>query len=174
MSKKKSFNRSKATSVIMGIASIILGILVFADPVDAAVFIVRALAVVLVILGIVTLLGYIRNSDEASSVNLVLGIIELVAGIILFSNPGAFVNWVVVFMGIFILVMGFEDLAEAHAFSVMRAPSAALRTVLAIITICLGVVVIASPFAFVELAFTIAGIALIVNGITEVIAALKN
>ena len=88
--------------------------------------------------------------------------------------PGFFVNWIVVIVGVFILVMGLGDLSVAWTAYRARAPFATGKLIMAIVTVLVGFFVIVSPFAFVDMAFIIAGIGLVINGVTELVAALKD
>lgn len=172
MSKREQ-QRSKQDLILIGIVSIVLGIIMLLNPTGVARFVVMAVGVVLLVLGIVTFIGYIRDGDSSSQVDLFTSIIEIIFGIVLLMWPDMFVNWLVVIIGAFILVAGVGDLSDANIAMRIGAPFSTGKMVLAIITIVLGFLVIVSPFAFVNMAFTIAGVCLLVNGITELISAFK-
>ena len=172
MSKKEQ-QRSKQDLILIGIVSIVLGIIMLLNPTGVARFAVTAVGVVLLVLGIATFIGYIRNGDAGSQVDLFTSIIEIVFGIVLLMWPDMFVNWLVVIIGAFILVAGVGDLSDASIALRIGAPFATGKMVLAVLTIVLGFLVIVSPFAFVNMAFTIAGVCLLVNGVTELISAFK-
>lgn len=172
--KKEAEPRSKATTLITAIVAIILGIVLLMNPTGVALALTYVVGIVLIVLGVVKLIGYIRAGDSGSQVDFIVSIVEIVVGAIVCIWPDVFVNWLVVIVGVLIVVMAVGDIADARTASKLGAPFATGKLVLAVISLVIGVVVIISPFAFVDLAFTIAGIALIVYGVSEFIAALKS
>ena len=74
-----------------------------------------------------------------------------------------------------------EDKARAAEFAALSNPLRLARrafdndgkTVLAVLTVIFGVLVVASPFALVDLMFSIAGFGLVFNGVTELVAAFR-
>ena len=167
------FQRARATTALMGVASLLCGIVIFLNPAGVALFLTSLFGGVLAVTGAITLVGYARARDVSTQSDLFVGLVELVFGAILWFWPGLFVNWLVVIMGVFILFSGIGDLAEARSLAALGAPAAGMGTVLAVLTIIFGVLVVASPFALVDLMFSIAGFGLVFNGVTELVTAFK-
>ena len=168
------FQRARATTALMGVASLLCGIVVLLNPTGVALFMTSAIGAVLAAVGVVTIVGYVRRRAASGGLDLTIGIVELVFGAALFSMPAVFVNWIVVVVGVFILFSGFGDLMEARALSAVDAPFAGAGTIMALLTIAFGVLVVISPFALVDLAFGVAGAGLVFNGVTELVAAFKG
>ena len=168
------FQRARSTTALMGVASLLCGVVVLLNPTGVALFMTGAIGAVLAVVGVVTILGYARRRASSGGLDLTFGIVETVIGVALVSMPGAFVSWIVVVVGVLILFSGFGDLMEARALSAVGAPFAGAGTVMALLTIAFGVLVVVSPFALVDLAFCIAGAGLVFNGVTELVAALKR
>ena len=164
----------KLNSIVSGVASLVMGVVLFSNPTGVALMAVSIVGVILLVLGAVSLFNYFRPGGDGTQVNLFVGIAELVFGAILWFMPGFFVNWIVVIVGIFILVMGLGDLSVAWTAYRARAPFAMGKFIMAAVTVLVGFFVIVSPFAFVDMAFIIAGIGLVINGVTELIAAFKD
>lgn len=165
--------RSKMSTILVGVASLVLGVILFMNPTGVAVFAVSIMGVILLVLGVVTLIGYIREGDAGSQTDFFISLVEIIFGAVLLLWPGTFVNWLVFFIGVFILVTGVGDFSDARVASRLGLPHATVKMVLAVITIVLGLLVTFSPFTFVDVAFTIAGVGLVINGITEIIAAFE-
>lgn len=174
MAAKKTQQRSKTNTILVGVASIILGIVLFMDPTGAAIFAVTLAGIILIVLGVVTLINYIRAGNAGSQVDFFVSLVEIIFGAVLLFWPDYFVNWLVFILGIFIIVTGVGDFSDARIASRLGSPHATVKLVLAIITIVLGVLVTFSPFTFVDVAFTIAGVGLVINGITELVAAFQD
>lgn len=168
-----SFQRARTTVVLMGIASLLTGVVILLNPAGVALFLTALFGGVLAIAGAVTLVGYARARDVSTQSDLFVGLVELVFGAILWFWPGMFVNWLVVIVGVFILFSGLGDFAEARSLAALGAPAAGMGTVLAVLTVIFGVLVVASPFALVDLMFSIAGFGLVFNGVTELVAAFR-
>ena len=166
-----SFQRARTTVILTGIASLLTGVVILLNPAGVALFLTALFGGVLAIAGAVTLVGYAR--DVSTQSDLFVGLVELVFGAILWFWPGMFVNWLVVIVGVFILFSGLGDFAEARSLAALGAPAAGMGTVLAVLTVIFGVLVVASPFALVDLMFSIAGFGLVFNGVTELVAAFR-
>lgn len=167
------FQRARTTTGLMGVASLLCGIVVLLNPTGVALFMTSAIGVVLAVVGVATVLGYVRRREASGGLDLTIGLIELVLGAALASMPAVFVNWVIVVAGVFILFSGFGDLMEARALAVVGAPFAGAGTLMALLTIVFGVLVVVAPFALVDLALAVAGVGLVFNGVTELVAAFK-
>ena len=163
----------KLNSIVSGVASIVMGVVLWSNPTGVALMAVSIVGVVLLVLGAVSLFNYFRPGGEKTQLNLFIGIAELVFGAILWFMPGFFVNWIVVIVGVFIVVMGLGDLSVAWGVYRVAGSFAMGKLIMAVLTVLVGLFVIVSPFAFVDLAFVIAGIGLVINGVTELIAAYK-
>ena len=168
------FRRTRTTALVMGVASLVLGLVVFTNPTGVALFLTSIVGAVMAVMGVVTLLGYLREREVASQVDLFCGVAELVFGALLWIWPGFFVNWVVVVVGVFILFTGLGDVMDARELSRMGSDAASVNTLMGILTVIFGLVVVAAPFALVDMMFAIAGVGLVFNGVTELWAVLRS
>ena len=80
---------------------------------------------------------------------------------------------VYVLIGIIILVTGVNDVAEAGAVRRLGLPGWGWRMVLGVLTLLAGAVVVCSPFAMAEFEMLVAGLALVFDGITEIVAGVR-
>ena len=168
------FRRTRTTALVMGVASLVLGLVVFTNPTGVALFLTSMVGAVLAVMGVVTLVGYLRERSAASQFDLLCALVELVFGALLWLAPGFFVNWLVVVVGVFILFTGFGDLMDARALSAAGSDSTGVNTLMGVLTLVFGLVVVAAPFALVDMMFSIAGVGLVFNGVTELWATLRS
>lgn len=166
-------HRAKLTTALMGVSSLVLGLVMFVSPLLVAFFATMALGAILAASGVATLVGYFRNREVSSGVDAAFGAVELLFGILVLLTPAFYVNWLVVMVGVFMLFSGVGDLIDARALAKQGASFSWAATVLAVLTIAFGVLVIWAPFAFLDAMFMIAGFGLVFNGITELVTAFK-
>ena len=171
---KITFRRTRTTSLVMGVASLVLGLVVFTNPTGVALFLTSMVGAVMAVMGVVTLLGYLRERAVASQIDLFCGVAELVFGALLWIWPGFFVNWLVVVVGVFILFTGLGDLMDARELSRAGSEAASVNALMGVLTVIFGLVVVAAPFALVDMMFAIAGVGLVFNGVTELWAVLRS
>lgn len=168
---ERLFRRTKATVILTGIALLVLGIAMFVSPIGATLLIVQICGWTLVVVGALTLLNcWRRHTQELRQADLLIGFLELVPGGLMLATPETFVAFVYVLIGVYILVTGVNDLIEANAVRSLGFPGAGWRYVLAVLTLLAGAAVVWSPFAMAELVMLVAGLALIFDGITEIVA----
>ena len=168
---ERLFRRTKATVILMGVALLVLGVAMFVSPIGATLLIVRIVGWTLAIVGAVTLLNcWRRHSEELRQADLFVGLIEAIPGVCLIAWPDAFVAVVYVLIGIIVLVTGVNDIIEANAVRRTFGVGWAWRMVLGVLTLVMGVIVVSSPFTMAELVMLVAGLVLVFDGITEIIA----
>ena len=168
------FRRTKAAVILMGVALLVLGVAMFVSPIGATLLIVQIVGWTLVIAGAATLLNaWARRSAELRQADLVIGLVELVPGALLVTMPETFVGIVYVLIGVVILVTGVNDICEAGAVRRLGLPGAGWRFVLGVLTFVAGAFVVMAPFAMAEFVMLVAGLALVFDGITEIVAGVR-
>lgn len=167
----KFFRRSRVAVILMGIAMLVLGFAMFMSPLGATLLIVQVVGWTLIILGVLTFINaWMHHTTELQQADVILGIIELVFGILMVVSPAAFVAVIFTLLGIFILITGINDISEANYMHRLGLPGRGWRLALGILTCLAGVFVIISPFALAEFVMLFSGLALIFDGITEITA----
>lgn len=168
---ERFFRRTKATVILMGVALLVLGVAMFVSPIGATLLIVQVVGWTLAVAGAITLLNCWRHASESMrQADLFMGLLEAIPGVCLIVWPDAFVAVVYVIIGVIVLVTGVNDVIEANAVRLAFGAGWVWRMVIGVITLLAGVAVVASPFAMAELVMLVAGLALIFDGITEIIA----
>ena len=170
---KSSINTIRATLGISGVVALIIGILITFWPERSAVVLTTILAIYLIIAGIAYLgMGIFSKgiSGGARALDLILGILFIVGAIIAFANlaqtTAVLAIFIAVLIGVLWIVEGVVALAQLG-----DAPSKGWAIFFGLLSIVAGIVVLFSPLWAAELLFIIAGIALIVLGIVQIVRA---
>jgi uncharacterized membrane protein HdeD (DUF308 family) len=165
------FARSKGSIIITGCVMVAMGIAVLINPIGAMETIVRILGWILVAFGVVTIVSSMMRSNvlQDNPGELALGILCLVPGLIMGIAPGFVVKFVWTIIGIIILITGVLDIMEAGSYRRTRSPLGVPATASGVICVILGLLVILVPLASPTLGMLVAAVALLVNGLTEII-----
>ncbi len=165
------FSRTKPIVLITGLVMTILGIVILVHPLTAIVTLIRIMGIVLAAYGVFNIASAIVRGDPLrnSPGELALGAITLIPGAIMIINPSGLVTVAWTFVGVIILVTGVLDIMEAGDFRRQRNPLSLPATASGVITVLLGLGVIFAPLASASIGMLLAAIALIVDGITEII-----
>ena len=168
-------SRTKPIVLLTGLVMVVLGIAVLVNPIAAVEALVRIIGWVLLVYGGITLASAIMRGDPLKNApaDLGLGGIAIVLGLVMVIAPGGLVKFVWTIIGILVFVTGVLDIMEAGSFRSTGSPLAMPATVSGVITAFLGLVVIFAPLFSIALGMLFAAVALIVDGITEIIFGLS-
>ena len=137
----RALARSWWIAVVLGVLSIVAGGIVLARPDHS----LRALAVIIGIFilidGIVELYWAIVHRVQSTATAALLGILNVVVGVLLIRHPIAGVQAVALFIGIWLIAVG-----VVRAVVAFDAPGGALgRLLIAGVEILAGIVIVAAP-----------------------------
>ncbi|MCM1496133.1 MAG: DUF308 domain-containing protein [Bacteroides sp.] len=121
------------------------------------------------VVGLIYLIGYIRRQMFLSE--LFFGIISLVAGVLLLIHPGWIMSILSIIVGIYILIEGALKLKIALDARKQQARGWWVLLVIALISIGLSIVLIVNPFGISKIFIFLLGVALLLNGIENIIHA---
>ena len=157
----------KLVSILEALLMIAFGVLIIMHPGGSLNVAVRILGILLVGAGALALLSFLTARQEEKSVlRLLIGALSVVAGIVVLAAPGLVISIFPIVAGVSIAVSGVYDLAGA-----LRRKKAGfsfkLPLILALITIAMGILLFANPFATMETLVVVLGVALVYNGITK-------
>lgn len=165
---RSMLQRNKLTVILLGVAQTILGVMVFLNPAGATVTLTQLVGWLLIFVGGGTLaMGLMRT---ATTMDYVAGGGELILGLLMVIRPGFFVTYLFALLGILVVITGVNDLMEAGG---LRDESRGPGMIMGGLTIAVGVLMLLAPFFFADLIAIIAGIALIVSGVTEFFAGIR-
>ncbi|MBQ6587569.1 MAG: DUF308 domain-containing protein [Butyrivibrio sp.] len=133
----------------------------------------RALAVLLFVIGSILIIAYLARKEKNFTISggFVAGIIIAAIGAWIFVNPGSFTDFIPKLFGIFIMVSGLSNLGQTISLIKYKSSKWWVSLIIAIVTCGLGAFLFFNPTDAKEIAVTIIGVFLIVDGITNLITA---
>jgi uncharacterized membrane protein HdeD (DUF308 family) len=147
--------------VAIGVLSVIAGVIVLAKPSDSLTTIAVVVGIFIVVDGIVEICASLFGGTENRGLVAVIGVLNLIIGVLLIRHPVGGVTFVAVLLGLWLIALGAMRLIQSFEIDGHRV----WRIVVALLEIIAGVVIIASPhIRFATLAL-IVGISFIVNGV---------
>ena len=176
---KDFLERTKLMTELVAVLMIVLGILLLVNPGEAVLLVCRLSGVILGITGLVLLLMSLNNRQGVERGNgldiflTVLGIILLALGLFIVFRPGVVVGFAGVLLAVVLFVHGIGDLREMITLKQMGYSRWWVSLLCAAVTFLMGLVVLLLPFDSAALMMRIAGIFLVLDGISELYLALR-
>lgn len=162
--------------LITGLVCVGLGIWTLCCPVESLPVLAYTFAICMVVAGIMNLSYSIFTSGVASNWgwSMALGILELIAGIWMFSMPAVAVTEMFVFvMGIWIMVVAINSLCEA-TFMSSYSPAGIIWMILILIaTLAFSVIFLSSPVAGGVAVWLWLGLSFITFGVYRIVLSIK-
>ena len=163
------FEKIRKDVVWSSIAYLILGFLLLIKPGTALVTVVHILAIVAAVMGIVSLVSYFKDKYSAGNGGVIKGVVYLLIAAFLYFGAGFIISIVPIIFGILIVISGIVKLQEALDMMKYRASGSITVLIISILSLVLGVLILINPFGTAELLFRIIGIALIYNGVSDLL-----
>lgn len=171
---KEFFQRTKMDILLMALMTIALGVLLMLNPTFAVLAVCRIVGWILLIGGIFSVITYFfRKSVPSSYTSLLIGIIETALGLWIAIRPGTVVQFVSLLFAVILILHGARDIRDAIEMKQMNYSRWWLTLVFAVLTIAFGIFVLLSPIKSAGIMMTICGIALIFDGITDIVITAK-
>jgi uncharacterized membrane protein HdeD (DUF308 family) len=164
--------RSGGVVAVVGVLSIVAGILAIVYPDLTLLALALIAGINLLLLGILGLVGAVTSDDDAGGTRVlsgVLGLLGVIAGLVVMRRPGESLLAIILILGVWFVVSGLVDVIRAVAVPGDRA----FRLLVAIFDIVLGGLILALPDVSLKTMAVLAGIAFIVRGIFAVLIGLK-
>lgn len=153
--------------IISSIILLILGVLFIVWPDQAAIFLTRATAIV--ILGVAAFemilffLGKRKGFTDVPAI--IIGVILTALGIFLLVRPDSLLSFFNIIFGIIILIMGLDHLFQA-VFIIRHVRTLWwVSLVVGVAAVVLGIVILVNPFSAVRTAMILVGITMVVEAI---------
>lgn len=170
---KSAVNSIRVALGISGAVALIFGILITFWPKDSAVVLTVLLGIYFIIAGLAYAgLGIFSKglSGGARALDIILGILFVIGGIAMVSSPSESALLLGIFLGVFIGILWIVEGVVALVQS-GDAQSRGWAIFFGILSIVAGIVLLFSPVWGAVLLFWIAGIALIILGIVQIVRA---
>ena len=146
----------------LGLLSIIAGIVVLAKPGDSLATIAVITGIFVLIDGLVALVAAISRSTENRGLAALIGVLNLVVGVLLIRHPIGGVAAIALFVGIWLIAMGAVRFVLAFDAEQHRV----WRFVIAAVEIVAGIAIVSTPGIGVATLALLVGVALIGNGVS--------
>lgn len=151
--------------ILLGALSIVAGAIVLAKPDNSLATLAVIVGIFVLFDGLLELFGSLSRFTENRGLVALLGVLNLIVGILLIRHPIAGVTVIALFIGIWLVVMGTVRVIMAFEVEERRGWS----LVVAAVEVIAGVVIVASPgIGFATLALLV-GFAFIVNGVSMIL-----
>ena len=162
----------KANGIYASIACVIFGIVLTIWPGGTLEVVSRIFGILVFIVGIVGIFYWFSNRGQDNNTAvpaLVVGIVALIAGIFMFAKPKALASLIPTIIGIVVLLNGLFNIVQAWRLRNSSAQGDKAGSFVAgAITIVLGIVILANPFATASVLIRVIGIIMIFNGISNI------
>ena len=164
---KELFQKLRIAAYVSAVLTIALGGILIAWPIEVTGLICRVLGALLVVMGAVYIFGYIIEGRGILTV--AGGLLFLLLGVWIFITPGSIATLVPIVIGVVLLVHSLRDFQMASEAKQNGSDRWMILFLLALLNCVFGVVCICNSFGIVSVAVRILGIALIYDGISNMI-----
>ena len=164
---KEFFKKISIDAYLSAVLTIALGGILIAWPMEVTGLICRILGVLLVIMGAVYIFGYFVESRGILSIT--GGLLFLLLGVWIFITPQSIATLVPIVIGVVLLVHSLRDFQMASEAKQSGSERWGLLFLLALLNCVFGVICICDSFGVVSLAVRMLGIALVYDGISNMI-----
>lgn len=158
--RAKEYARFWWVPATVGVLSVIAGVIVLAKPSNSLKTLAVIAGIFILIDGIVELVASFSSSTDNRGLVALLGVLNVIVGILLIRHPIQGVTVIALFIGIWLVVVGVIRFVVAFEMVGHRT----WRFVVAAIEVIAGIVIVANPhIGFATLALLV-GLAFIING----------
>ncbi len=160
--------------VIKAVAMVVIGVVLAIWTKASLDIVARALAALLFVIGAIFVLTYLFKKERTFMISggLVAGILIAAVGGWIFVNPGKFTDFIPKLFGIFIMASGLGNLWQTISLIRFKSKAWWVSLLIALVTAGLGAYLFFNPTNAKEIAVTVMGIFLIVDGTTNLISAM--
>ena len=162
--------RCEKNMLFSTVLTLILGIVLAYSPEGSIKVITGIIAALFLLIGILQLVDYVKQSkvEKIMSLSLILGILLSVVGIFLFINLESLANFITTLIGIAILIKSLFKLQ--FAFNIRDISDKWFyNLIVGIVGIVLGIVLLVNPFDSAKMFLRIVGIIFIIGSIVELV-----
>lgn len=165
--------KNKFSGLLRALIAIAIGVVMVVSKTDAMVLAVRIVAAFLLASGVVSLVvGYKNKQNNQLPLMGVNGVVDIIIALLVFSFPTFVAGLIVYLIGFALLAFGlFQLIALASANRVMKVGLGAF--IMPVLVLLAGAFLLARPTFIGTAVGTVAGIALIVYGVSELLSTWK-
>ena len=165
---KLNFSKILIGSIILNILFLIFGIYIYLEPYIALELAGIILGIYLMIFGVYAIYEFIiRDNNPLFSLNVLWGILAIIAGLLVMINPFEITKILTFALGIYLVIIGIRKIINALRLRKYKYDGWALVLVIAIILLIFGVFIIINPMASMDIV-EVTGICIILASILEI------
>lgn len=166
--------KEKASGIALCLFELIVGVLLLIDPVGFTVGILKAVGVVLMILGLIEIVKYFRMSAEEAVLGqtLVKGLVSVLAGAFCIFKTGWFIITfpaLTIIYGVMILLVGLGKIQLTVDMLRRKSKNWVWAAVNAVVSIVCAIVILNSPFTSTTVLWMFTGASLIAESVFDII-----
>ena len=165
--------KSKTGGLLRAVVAIVLGVIMVSFPGSSLVVIVKILAAFLIASGLVSLVfGIVNRQNGGLALMITNTLVDIILGILIFMFPAEVASIVMFLLGLLIMFFGiFQIVVLMSANRVL--PVGIWTFLLPVLCAAGGAMVMFHPFGLGSVITLVAGIALLVYGVSELMATWK-
>ena len=165
--------KSKTGGLLRAVVAIVLGVIMVSFPGSSLVVIVKILAAFLIASGLVSLVfGVVNRQNGGLALMITNTLVDIILGILIFMFPAEVASIVMFLLGLLIMFFGiFQIVVLMSANRVL--PVGIWTFLLPVLCAAGGAMVMFHPFGLGSVITLVAGIALLVYGVSELMATWK-
>ena len=168
------FIKQNGSTIVAGLAELLVGILLFVNPIGFTSGILTAVGAVLLVCGVICMIHYFNTEPVQAALeqNFSKGLVLILLGGFLATRTRqiiALFRLLTQLYGIAILIIGVVKLQQGVDLLRMKARYWFLAVVNAVLAILFAVVILSNPFTTIEVLWRVAAISLIVEAVLDVV-----
>lgn len=165
--------RNRFSGWIRAAIAVLIGCIMVFKPETSLIFLVKVIAAIMIASGIVSLAYGVANRRNGGLGLLVFNtIVDILIGVLLFVFPDVVASFVIILIGVALLVFGIFQIAAMISASAF-VPVTAWSFLLPVICAGGGVLLLFDPFDAASTMTLVAGIAILIYGLSELFASWK-
>lgn len=158
--------------LFFGIVTLLLGIVIVADPSQSVVFVAVMVGIWFIVAGIFRLVGSFTSDAEGHRIwGIVIGLLSLLLGVYLCRHLNITIAILPVFVGLLWILQGVAEFFGAVANHDM--PARGWTMFMGIVSLVAGIVVVSWPIQSITTLAWVLGIFLVIYGVMGIIAAFQ-
>lgn len=141
------FNKFVTSSLVSGILSFVLGLLIFILSEQIGILIGYVAGVLFLYNGFIAIYKFLkRDGAKLYSLNIIWGVIACILGVVIIFAPTSVTSFINVCFGIFLIVSGANKISYGAWFKMGNDKAWLITIVTGVILIALGILIINNPF----------------------------
>ena len=169
--EKKIFNILTIGSIVVDTLLFAFGLYLLIDPTLSAKVIGYVMGLLLIVVGIAAIIKFfIKIKNNGFFVlEICYGILNVIAGIFMMSNPLALANILTVGLGVFLIISAVFKVGFALQFRKFKEETWLFSFIIAILTLIIGILIIVNPLSGVIMTATYVGVMIMIYSAMDVL-----